>query len=297
MQFIGGFTAKQAIQKSSKEFLKHKWSPIFDYAREGCQTAQEVNNYAQNLKKLFQLFKENETISDLHASLALKTSSFVPRDESIRLSESIDKMLTVIDLARETGIKSIMFDAEEHNLKKQEDVVFKVVSNASSKYDDIIMYKTIQMYRRNSLGELDSFLRKNNSPFIGVKLVRGAYLTQDKDVCFEDKSRTDANFNEGLRILLSVPNVSAVIATHNRESVNLATNMIKASRHGGSHVHFAQLLGMANELGVTLVADGFSVYKYVPYGNAIEMGPYLIRRFIENYYTFQSIGTFMPGDK
>jgi hypothetical protein len=147
--------------------------------------------------------------------------------------------------------------------------------------DDILVYKTFQMYRRNSLRELDNFIGLHENSSIGVKLVRGAYLSQDKDKCFANKSCTDANYNEGLRILLTTPHISAVIATHNKTSVDLAKSMLMNKTHN-KFVHFAQLLGMADALGNDLVSDGFSVYKYIPYGNPIEIGPYLARRLIEN---------------
>ena len=56
----------------------------------------------------------------------------------------------------------------------------------------------------------------------------------------------------------------------------------------GGHVHFAQLLGMADKLTFTLAHTGFSTFKYVPYGPVSEVMPYLIRRAQEN-------SSIMPG--
>ena len=75
-----------------------------------------------------------------------------------------------------------------------------------------------------------------------------------------------------------------VIATHNQESIELAVRLMKERNidprsHG---VYFAQLLGMADHLSLTLGQGGYKAFKYVPYGPVGYCLPYLIRRAQEN---------------
>jgi proline dehydrogenase len=111
-----------------------------------------------------------------------------------------------------------------------------------------------------------------------------------------------------------------MVASHNQRSVQLATeamtrlgissgNMMgegggeegeegaggsSTDGTGGSGsnggVYFGQLLGMADQISFTLGRQGYSVYKYVPYGKLEEVVPYLMRRAQENSSVAGSAG-------
>jgi proline dehydrogenase len=49
-----------------------------------------------------------------------------------------------------------------------------------------------------------------------------------------------------------------------------------------SHIYFAQLLGMSDNISYNLAANGYNVAKYVPYGPVAAVMPYLFRRAEEN---------------
>lgn len=53
---------------------------------------------------------------------------------------------------------------------------------------------------------------------------------------------------------------------------------MKEYKDKGLKIEFAQLLGLADHLTVQLKRQGFTVYKYLPYGPTPTMVPYLIRR-------------------
>jgi proline dehydrogenase len=101
---------------------------------------------------------------------------------------------------------------------------------------------------------------------------------------------THASYDGALEFLLSLQHlrnkrmVEIMIATHNQKSVERAVQLMleKHIEKEKGKVHFAQLLGMSDNLSFPLGKEGYSVFKYVPYGKVEEAIPYLLRRAAEN---------------
>ena len=69
------------------------------------------------------------------------------------------------------------------------------------------------------------------------------------------------------------------IASHNVDSCELAKDL--ASERGlakSNRVRFGQLRGFSDQVTSQLADEGFSVYKYLPFGPTEEVMPYLVRR-------------------
>lgn len=83
-----------------------------------------------------------------------------------------------------------------------------------------------------------------------------------------------------------------MIASHNKESVEKCIDLIGSLNvdRGKCGVHFAQLLGMRDDISFNLGNNGYSVMKYVPYGKVEEVLPYLVRRAQENSDVTASMG-------
>ena len=73
-------------------------------------------------------------------------------------------------------------------------------------------------------------------------------------------------------------------ASHNAESALLMAELMekKGLPHDHPHTMFSQLYGMSDNLTFNLARAGFRVAKYLPYGQVVEVIPYLIRRANEN---------------
>lgn len=89
--------------------------------------------------------------------------------------------------------------------------------------------------------------------------------------------------------------VDLVVASHNKESVDEVLALrrsMTAEECGVGELVFAQLMGMADELSLGLVAEGsrkirdddfdMKVYKYAVWGSTQECVRYLLRRAEEN---------------
>ena len=78
--------------------------------------------------------------------------------------------------------------------------------------------------------------------------------------------------------------IALMAGTHNDASSLLLANEMNKRKldHANTHIFFAQLLGMSDNLSFNLSTAGYNVAKYMPYGPVAYVMPYLLRRAQEN---------------
>lgn len=159
---------------------------------------------------------------------------------------------------------------------------------------------TLQMYLAGSselLAEEHRLALAHNYR-LGLKLVRGAYIHLEAaraQIIHKTKEATDANYNEGISYcidtmsacgLANAPTVGhLVVASHNADSLRLATEKLKATDSPNrSNVVLGQLLGMADNITYDLIKNDHvdNIIKYVAWGPPVETKEYLLRRLEEN---------------
>lgn len=159
------------------------------------------------------------------------------------------------------------------------------------------VYNTYQCYRKDTLNRVKANLKLMDklSFHFGAKIVRGAYMTQERqraaEMSYEDPIHdsyedTNAMYDEVIyTVLQRVRDTPAevMVATHNEQSVTLAVERMKElDITSNGKVAFGQLYGMCDQVSYLLGQKGFSVYKSVPYGPVGEALAYLARRASEN---------------
>lgn len=193
--------------------------------------------------------------------------------------------------------------------------------NDKTKTDVPIIFNTYQCYLKNTPGRISKDIKfgHRNGFHFAAKLVRGAYMTaeraraedsgvkspihdtiQDTHDCYNSTVEYlfDARKNAGNIVVGDDKNgrnnndaaaaadaCEVMLGSHNQESIEKAIEYIETHCDGdGNRVgaHFAQLLGMRDNLTFALGEGGYNAYKYVPYGLVGEVLPYLIRRAQEN---------------
>jgi proline dehydrogenase len=159
-----------------------------------------------------------------------------------------------------------------------------------------IVYTTIQMYRTAGIPMLEALIQKAKAENFkaGVKLVRGAYMENERTRAFEmrypspihnTKNDTDQAFNQAVAMCIdNIDTIHVCVATHNEESCTLAIEKMeeKGMTPNDKRVAFAQLYGMSDHITFNLSYSGYYVSKYLPYGPVEKVMPYLIRRAEEN---------------
>jgi proline dehydrogenase len=131
----------------------------------------------------------------------------------------------------------------------------------------------IQAYLRRSEKDIETLCRQG----IRVRLCKGAYL-EPAEVAFQEKSEVDRNFVHLMRILLAAGTYPA-IATHDEKIIQDAKNFASARSLSRDSFEFQMLYGIRRDLQRRLVAEGYRLRLYVPFGKA--WYPYFMRRLAE----------------
>ena len=303
-QFCGGVSIQDSL-KTSNELASAKVKTILDYSIEG-KTSEEdfdktveeiigtIHEAKKNVNIPFAVFKVTgiclfETLEKANES----AEGLSPEDQ-----KRYDKLVERVDRICGEAFKNdvpLFIDAEETWIQNTID---RIVLDMSRKYnaERAIVFNTVQLYRHDRLEFMKKEIeiaRKENW-FIGLKLVRGAYMEKERERAEEhgypspiqpDKEACDRDFNAALK--LSVENIdilSTCAGSHNEESALCLVELLKEHNISSDdpRIFFAQLLGMSDHISFNLADSGFQVAKYVPYGPIKEVLPYLIRRAEEN---------------
>jgi len=131
----------------------------------------------------------------------------------------------------------------------------------------------IQAALRRSEADLEALARMGAN----VRLCKGAYL-EPPEVAFPRKEDVDANYTKLLRGYLASGNYLAV-ATHDDRMIEAAKRAAAELGIGRDRFEFQMLYGIRPQAQRRLVAEGYRVRVYVPFGT--EWYPYFTRRLAE----------------
>jgi proline dehydrogenase len=239
------------------------------------------------------LEKLNSGVSINPGTIGVDTGTLTP-DENIEWENVLNRTYAICEAAMNHR-RGVLIDAEESWIQ---DTIDGIVMLAMKKYNQkqVTVYNTIQLYRSDKLAflKLSYNTAREHSFFLGVKLVRGAYMEKERARALEkneksliqpDKAATDADFNKAIDFCFNdLENISVVVATHNEYSNLQALSIAKRMNVApdNRHVHFSQLFGMSDHITFNLAGKGFNVSKYLPYGSVADVIPYLLRRAQEN---------------
>ncbi len=131
----------------------------------------------------------------------------------------------------------------------------------------------IQAYLRRSERDVEDLLRDR----IRIRLCKGAYK-EPASIAWQAKSEVDASFERLMRTLLA-SGVYHGIATHDPKMIEATIRFAKDKRIDREAFEFQMLYGIRRDLQEQLVAEGWRVRVYVPFGEA--WYPYFMRRLAE----------------
>jgi len=202
-------------------------------------------------------------------------------------------------LAMSCAEKGITFTIDAEQTYIQAALAFFVLT-LQQKYNRTypMVYNTYQCYRKDTLTRIkaDYEYAKANGFKIAGKLVRGAYMAEERQLAAETGSEDPINegYDKTTEMYHSVvdfvlPLVKAgesgfMVATHNENTILYVLKRMKelSIEKENRGISFAQLYGMCDHITEALGKINVGVYKSVPYGTVDSTLLYLTRRAQEN---------------
>ena len=232
-----------------------------DYLGESVHNREEAREAADVYLRVL-----NRIAADgLRANVSLKLTAMGQDIDEGFLRENISR---VLDRAQRDDI-FVRFDMESSAYTQRTIDFFTSLWEAGRRNIGIVL----QSYLRRS----ESDVRLANELGCRVRLCKGAYK-EPASVAYPDKGDVDANFVKLMQMLLS-QGVYPGIATHDEKMLRATREFAAARSIPSSDFEFQMLYGVRRDLQKELLADGYGLRVYVPFGGA--WYPYLMRRMAE----------------
>tara|TARA_B100001287_G_scaffold275587_1_gene283640 strand:+ start:8902 stop:10068 length:1167 start_codon:yes stop_codon:yes gene_type:complete len=303
-QFCGGENIQECEFRISM-LANYGVGTILDYSVEG---QDSIDDFEKNKNEIIQTVIKASSFENIPFAVfkvtGLGRTSLIKKlnqneielsqNELIEKKQLINRVDEICKVAYENSI-SIFIDAEDSWFQNFIDEIAEIMIQRYNQRMPII-YNTIQLYRHDRIEYMKKLIDrcKRKNIFLGLKLVRGAYMEKEREVAkllnypdpiHKTKKDTDNSYNSALKYCLQHLSFLSICAgSHNELSSILLCDLMKEHNisNNDKRIYFAQLLGMSDHISFNLAKNGYNVAKYVPYGPIKEVLPYLIRRAEEN---------------
>ncbi|XP_017029988.1 proline dehydrogenase 1, mitochondrial isoform X2 [Drosophila kikkawai] len=289
------YYASLGDNKNVKDFLKNVTSD-----KEGILHLFPWSGIVDEDSQLSDTFR----VPDPQTGQMRRLISQIPPKEEEMFRNMIRRLNTIVKAAADLDVR-IMVDAEQTYFQP---AISRITLEMMRKYnkDKAIVFNTYQCYLREAFREVNTDMEqaKRQNFYFGAKLVRGAYMDQERaraqalgypDPVNPTFEATTAMYHKTLseclrRIKLmkdsseDARKIGIMVASHNEDTVRFAIQQMKEIGISPEDkvICFGQLLGMCDYITFPLGQAGYSAYKYIPYGPVEEVLPYLSRRAQEN---------------
>jgi proline dehydrogenase len=270
-RFIAGDTLEDALRESVK-ILGTGPRISLDYLGENTRSKQEALDACQIYSKML------DEIDLIEAVKVYKQASVgtEPLNMSIKLTQcGLDQgsdfaeanYRKVVEKANSLN-NFIRIDMEGSEYTQRTiDIVTKVHSDLPN------TGTVLQSYLHRNDDDIDLMIEKQ----IRTRIVKGAYL-EPGTVAYTDKSKVDEQFEQQCKRLL-LKGFYPAIATQDEKIIIELKKFVEQNQIVKSSFEFQMLLGIRRDLQSSLVAEGYNVRIYVPYGD--KWYPYFTRRLAE----------------
>lgn len=259
-RFVAGESAAEAIE-AARQIEANGFTQTLDYLGESVGSMAEAD-------------AATRTYIGILAQIA---AAGIGRNVSLKLTQlglTVDRATCVDNLRR------ILDPAAAQDF-------FVRIDMEDSRYTQVTLdiFETLwQQGYRNAGAVLQSYLprsvddaRRLTGLGARIRLVKGAYK-EPKDVAHQDKADVDQAFLDIMRFLMAEGNYPA-IATHDRAMIEATCAFAAERAIPSDRYEFQMLYGVRRDIQRRLLAQGYRVRVYVPFG--AEWFSYFMRRLGE----------------
>ena len=301
--FCGGINEDDCLTVVDKMYTKGV-SSVLDYSVEGKEEEEQFDAALEMTLKTIEFAKERAAIPFavfkptgfgrfyLYEKIGEKQP--LTTNEQAEWNRVVARFESVCKAAHDKNV-ALLIDGEESWMQ---DAADELVTDMMRKYnkEKAIVFNTLQMYRWDRLYYLKKLHEqaKADGFYIGMKLVRGAYMEKENvraeekgyptPIC-ASKEATDLNYDSAVLYMMQhLELMSIFMGTHNELSSYTLLAMMQENgiSKNDDRIWFGQLYGMSDNISYNLAKHGYNVAKYLPFGPVRDVMPYLIRRAEEN---------------
>lgn len=301
--FCGGVNEEDCLTVVDKMFTKGV-SSVLDYSVEGKEEEEQFDQALEMTLKTIEFAKERQAIPfavfkptglgrfELYEKLG--EGKEFSKEEAEEWQRVVNRFDLVCKTAHAKDV-ALLIDAEESWMQDAaDDLVLEMMRKYNK--EKAIVFNTLQLYRWDRVDYLKKIheIAKLEGFYIGMKLVRGAYMEKENKraeekgyvspICIS-KEATDVNYDTAVMYMVEHLEKMAIFAgTHNEDSSYKLMKLMDENNieKGDTRVWFGQLYGMSDNISYNLASNGYNVAKYLPFGPVRDVMPYLIRRAEEN---------------
>jgi proline dehydrogenase len=258
-RFVAGEVLEEAVQ-ATRTLNKSGMQAALDFLGENVSDEREARVSVQNYIAALELIKQ----TGINANISIKLTA-LGLDLSRGLCE--ENVARILELADQYAI-FVCIDMEGSVYTEQ---TVAITLDMSRRFENV--GTVIQSYLYRSKQDIEQLIAQG----VRVRLVKGAYK-EPPSLAYQHKSDVDRNYVELVKMLLAHGNFPA-IATHDEALIDTIYQFVRDNGVSKSNFEFQMLYGIRRDLQEKLVAQGYNMRVYVPYGS--QWYPYLMRRMAE----------------
>jgi len=261
LRFVAGEKLDEAVNVT-RDLNAKGLLVTLDYLGESVRRAEDTQEVVETYRAMIEKIHANH----LQASVSLKLTHL-----GLDISEDLcqTNLRHILTAAKANQIP-VTIDMES---SAYTDTTLRIYRTMRDEYQFDNVGTVIQAYLYRSRADMQQLAAESSH----IRLCKGAYL-EPPEVAFPEKSDVDKNYVELARDYLQSPSYLC-IATHDEKMIQAVESFIKTQNIPQERYEFQMLYGIRSARQEEIVAAGYKMRAYVPFGSA--WYPYFMRRLAE----------------